>query len=103
MSVGADWYGDVGAHGDICCGVEVVSRVMFREVLHVSAYETGSNQTHKAADSRKDPWIRKLISLDWLLFDDRIIEEPDVARDALILQPATQVPTDLVAECSCIT
>jgi hypothetical protein len=34
----------------------------------------------KAVDEILDPWIRKLISLDWLPFDDRIIEEPDVAE-----------------------
>lgn len=34
----------------------------------------------KTVDEILDPWIRKLISLDWLPFDDRIVEEPDDAE-----------------------
>jgi hypothetical protein len=34
----------------------------------------------RPVDDILNPWIRSLISLDWLPFDDTIIEEPDVAE-----------------------
>jgi len=39
-----------------------------------------ASEDAKPVDDILDPWIKSLISLDWLPFDDRLVEEPDVAE-----------------------
>lgn len=53
VGVGADRDGDVGAHVDVGCGWILSVGGMLEGVLHASIYGTGSNQKHRAADSRK--------------------------------------------------